>query len=349
MSGLQALGSHSIQEPDLLTSDCNVSKEGGSDLCARRTLTVAHSGQPGVEPCEHRVRTPLSTGLLAGAALIGFAANSLLCRMALGARLLDASTFTSVRLTAGALTLAIFLMATRRGSQPKPVNRLAAFSLFAYAAAFSYAYLRLSTGTGALILFGVVQATMLSWSVRGGERLRLPVWLGLACALTGLVALTLPGLSAPDPLGAGLMAIAGVSWGIYSLLGRGTKNPLVDTTWNFVRAVPLALALSLVSLVMAGPVHASPKGLMLAIASGALASGLGYSLWYAALRDLAASRAAVLQLSVPVLAAAAGVLLLGERLTPRLVVAGSLILAGVALAILSPKWPSTRSRSAGQR
>ena len=281
-----------------------------------------------------RARSPLSTGLLAGAALIGFAANSLLCRMALGARLLDAPTFTSVRFSAGALTLAILLRSTGRGKLPKAGSWPASLSLFAYAAAFSYAYLRLSTGTGALILFGVVQATMVGWSVRGGERLRLAVWLGLALALTGLVALTLPGLTAPDPLGACLMAAAGVSWGIYSLLGRGTTHPLAATAWNFLRAVPLALALSLATIAGA---HVSPKGLMLAVSSGALASGIGYSLWYAALRDLPASRAAVAQLAVPVLAAVGGILLLGERLTPRLVFAGTLILAGVALAILSPR------------
>ncbi|MEO7920086.1 MAG: EamA family transporter, partial [Thermoanaerobaculia bacterium] len=221
------------------------------------------------------VRTPLVTGLLAAAALLGFAANSLLCRTALGQGLVDAASFTSVRLMAGAITLTLLSRLTGRVAGPRAGSWRAALALFAYAAAFSAAYLRLSTGTGALILFGVVQATMLGWSIRGGERLHDGAWLGLGVALTGLIALTLPGLTAPDPIGAGLMAVAGISWGIYSLLGRGTAHPLAATTWNFVRAVPLALALSVLMLPDA---HASPKGLLLAAASGAVASGIGYSL-----------------------------------------------------------------------
>lgn len=279
-------------------------------------------------------RPRATTALLAGIALLGFAGNSLLCRMALAPRLLDAATFTSVRLVAGALTLAILLKLTSRDNAPREGSWPAAVALFAYAAAFSYAYLRLSTGTGALILFGVVQITMIGWSVMKGERLRLLVWLGLVIALTGLVALTLPGLSAPDPLGGSLMAVAGVSWGIYSLLGRGTTRPLSATTWNFARTVPLTIVLSLATIVHT---YASPRGLILAAASGAIASGIGYSFWYAALRDLPASSAAAAQLSVPVLAAIGGVVILNEALTLRLVFAGGLILAGVAIAILLPR------------
>lgn len=279
-------------------------------------------------------RSRATTAFLATAALLGFAANSLLCRMALGPRLLDAATFTSVRLVADALTLAILVKLTSREKVSIGGSWPAAVALFAYAATFSFAYLRLSTGTGALILFGIVQVTMIGWGVIRGERLRLSVWLGLMVALAGLVLLTLPGLSAPDPLGGALMALAGVSWGIYSLLGRGTTRPLSSTTWNFVRSVPLTVVLSLVTLVHA---HASIEGLMLAAASGAVASGIGYSFWYAALRDLPGSKAAAAQLSVPLLAAVGGVVILNEELSLRLVVAGGLILAGVALAILVPR------------
>lgn len=284
------------------------------------------------------MRTELRTALLAAAALTGFAANSLLCRLALGPRLVDAATFTGVRLLSGAVVLALLVFVRSGAARPSGTWR-AAFALFAYAAAFSFAYLALPAGTGALILFGVVQATMIGWGLVGGERLRPIVWLGLGLAVSGLVALTLPGLSAPDPAGALFMAAAGVAWGVYSLLGRGTKDPLAATAGNFLRAVPMAVAL-LAGVVLFGAVpHATARGLVLAVVSGALASGIGYSLWYAALRHLPASRAAIAQLSVPALAAAGGVALLAEPLTPRLVLAGAAILAGVATAVTSPSAP----------
>jgi drug/metabolite transporter (DMT)-like permease len=271
----------------------------------------------------------LRTAALTAAALLGFAANSILCRMALQPRLVDAATFTTIRIVSGAVVL-VLLARTSVRAEASGGSWASAAALFAYAAAFSFAYLRIGAGVGALLLFGAVQATMLIWALRSGERLRPLQWLGLAAAIGGVVALVLPGLSAPDPIGAGLMLAAGVAWGVYSLRGRGTARPLAATAANFVRTVPFTLALSLAA---PGPIAVSPRGAALAAASGALASGVGYSLWYAALPGLTAARAAVLQLLVPVLAAAAAVALLGEPLTTRLVAAGAAILGGVALAI----------------
>lgn len=266
------------------------------------------------------------------AALTGFAANSLLCRAALGARLIDASSFTLARLASGALVLTLLVRANPAQRAPaKQGSWRAAAALFAYAIAFSFAYLRLGASVGALVLFGVVQTTMILGGLRAGERPRPAQWIGLAIAFGGLVALNLPGLTAPDPLGASLMASAGVAWGLYSLLGRGCNHPLAATAENFSRSVPLAVVASLLTLAL---VHTSPRGLLLAVVSGALTSGVGYSFWYAALRKLSATRAAIVQLSVPVLTALGSVALLGESISPRLAVAGSAILAGVALAVL---------------
>jgi drug/metabolite transporter (DMT)-like permease len=273
----------------------------------------------------------LRTAALAAAALVGFAANSILCRMALQQGLADAASFTSIRLGSGALVLLVLHRATTPARPAGPSGSwTSAAALFAYAAAFSFAYLRIGAGTGALLLFGAVQATMLVWALRSGERLGASEWLGLAAALGGLVALVLPGLTAPDPAGAALMIAAGIAWGVYSLRGRGTAHPLAATASNFARAVPFTLALSLLA---AGRVHVTREGALLAVASGALASGVGYSLWYAALRGLTATRAAVVQLSVPVLAAVGAVILLGERPSARLVLAGGAIIGGVALAV----------------
>jgi drug/metabolite transporter (DMT)-like permease len=280
----------------------------------------------------------MRTAGLTAAALIGFAANSLLCRMALRPRLLDAATFTSIRIVSGAVALLVVVSvgAARRTAPPVPGagSWSSAAVLFVYAAGFSFAYLRIGAGAGALLLFGAVQATMLAWALREGARLRGPEWAGLVVAVGGLVALVRPGLSAPDPAGAALMIAAGVAWGAYSLRGRGARRPLVATASNFARAVPLALALSLACI---GSMHVSRRGALLAVASGALSSGVAYSLWYAALGGLTATQAAAVQLSVPVLVASGGVVLLGEALTPRLVVCGVIILGGVALAVLGRK------------
>jgi len=274
------------------------------------------------------------TAALTAAALVGFAANSLLCRMALGPRLVDAATFTVIRIVSGALMLLVLVRAAEGGRDAQPAAKAgswaSAAALFGYAAAFSFAYLRIGAGVGALLLFGAVQATMLAWALRGGERLRWNQGIGLLAALAGLAALVRPGLSAPDPFGAVLMLGAGVAWGVYSLRGRGAARPLAATASNFARAVPLAAALGLAGL---GAAHVGLRGALLAAASGAVTSGVGYSLWYAALKGLTATQAAVVQLSVPVLAAGGAVALLGEALTPRLLACGAVILGGVALAV----------------
>lgn len=280
--------------------------------------------------------TPLRTISLTVVAMLAFAANSLLCRLALQQASIDPASFASVRLASGALALAVIVRLrprTRPGapSAARP-DWLAATMLWTYVACFSFAYLTLAAGTGALILFGAVQMTMFGAGLYAGERFTAAAWTGLAMALAGLLYLVSPGLAAPDLLGAALMAAAGVAWGVYSLRGRRAGAPLAATAGNFLRAVPLALA---VSLVFAARLNAEPAGLALAIASGALTSGLGYVIWYAALPGLSALRAATVQLSVPPLAAFGGVLLLAETMSLRLVLASLAILGGVALVLAS--------------
>lgn len=274
-----------------------------------------------------RSRTLLLTAL----AMTAFAANSLLCRLALGAGTIDAPGFTGLRLASGALVLWL-LLARRSGFMPVRPNFRAASMLFAYAAAFSFAYLQLDAGVGALILFGAVQLTMVSAGLLAGEPSPPMTWLGLAMSLGGLVYLVSPGLTAPPLTGAALMGTAGIAWGLYSLGGRGVGDPLQATAANFIGAVPLGLLLCLPFL---GELHLSARGVMLAVASGALASGLGYVIWFAALRGLSASAAASVQLSVPLLAACGGVIWLGERFTWRLALASVLILGGIALVLHS--------------
>lgn len=300
-------------------------------------------------------RRAFGPALYAAAALVGFAANSLLCRAALGARRIDAASFTSVRLGAGALVMS--LLAWRdpsirgargaRGARaartdatdeadgavqegPQGGDWRSAAALFVYAAAFSFAYLRLSTGAGALILFAAVQATMIGWGlVRGHERPRPREWLGMTVALAGIAVLAAPGLSANDPIGIVLMMLAGAAWGIYSLRGRQATHPLAATAANFVRSAPLAFG---VSLLLWSQAHTSPAGLALAATSGGVASGIGYSLWYAVVGRISATRAAIIQLSVPVVAALGGITLLEEPVTLRLALATLAILAGVGMA-----------------
>ncbi|MEO1460373.1 MAG: DMT family transporter, partial [Pseudomonadota bacterium] len=276
------------------------------------------SGAPGAAAGIDASRTALLTVV----AMIAFAANSLLTRAALGEGAIDAAGFTALRAVSGAVTLVLILRLRARPADTPPPSPLSAgdwvmaAALFVYMAFFSFAYLSLSTGTGALVLFGAVQITMFAAALRAGERFAMAGWAGLALALAGLVYLVSPGLTAPDPLGAALMAVAGLAWGVYSLRGRGVADPLAASAGNFLRIVPFCLALCLPFF--AG-LSADPAGLALAVASGAVASGLGYVIWYAALPGLTAGRAATVQLSVPVIAAFAGVVLLDEAVTLRLV------------------------------
>jgi len=266
-------------------------------------------------------------------ALAAFAGNSLLCRAALTRTSIDAASFTTVRLVSGALVLWL-LLCVRGGVRPGRGNWLSALALFAYAAGFSFAYLRLPAGSGALILFGAVQATMIAWGLRSGERLRPAQLAGLLLACTGLVGLLLPGLSAP-PLGSSLLMLgAGMAWGVYSLRGKGAGDALSVTTGNFVRAAPIALA---VSALLWRDVAPDPIGIWYAFLSGALTSGLGYAIWYTALPSLTSTTAAAVQLSVPVLAALGGVAFLAEPLSLRLLATSTAIIGGIALVVLAPR------------
>ncbi|MBI3884792.1 MAG: DMT family transporter [Opitutae bacterium] len=305
----------------------------------------------------------MKTALFSVLALVAFAANSVLCRLALGRHLIDAASFTSVRLLAGAAmllllrrvlavssasdssswrrrgALAAFRPALRAegGAAPVPEERApyagnwpAAAMLFAYAAAFSFAYVTLPTATGALLLFGAVQLTMLLHTLVKGHRLHALEWTGLVLAFTGFLYLVLPGITAPSFAGFALMTIAGAAWGFYTLLGRSSQNPLADTAGNFLRTLPM-LGLLFPFAWLGG--HASAAGILWAVLSGAVTSGLGYTVWYFALRNLTATRAAAMQLAVPVLAAFGGVAFLGESITLRMTLAAALVLGGIALVI----------------
>jgi drug/metabolite transporter (DMT)-like permease len=270
-----------------------------------------------------RLRTLVLTVL----AMLAFAANSLLCRMALAHTTIDAASFTSIRLVSGAIVLWL-LVASRGRAHAGQGNWRSAFALFAYAAGFSFAYVSLTAATGALLLFGAVQVTMIGHELLRGERLHVLQVVGCAAAFAGLVGLLLPGLSAPPLGGALLMLGAGFAWGVYSLRGRQAVDPAGVTAGNFLRAVAFAL---LLALAMWRDRSMDASGAAYAIASGALASGVGYVIWYAALPRLQPTSAAIVQLSVPLLAAAGGVLLLGEPLSLRLVLASIAILGGIAL------------------
>ena len=277
-------------------------------------------------------RGPLAVFGLTAAAMVAFASNSLLCRAALGNHLCDPISFTTLRLAGGAVALSLVARARGASAPGAGPGWRSALALFAYAIGFSLAYLRIPAGTGALLLFAAVQVTMIGAGLGGGERPRPREWLGLALSLAGLVALTRPGLAQPDPLGAALMLGAGAAWGVYSLRGRGALDPLSANAVSFARGVPLALVASAAGWALGEP-RATPAGAVLALVSGAFASGLGYAIWYAALAGLSATRAAIVQLSVPPLAMAGGVLLLGESLAPRTLFASASILGGIALAV----------------
>ncbi len=269
------------------------------------------------------------TLLLTALAMLAFAGNSLLCRAALRDSQIDPASFTALRLFAGALVLWLLLY-TRKRAATVPGNWAGAFSLFIYAAAFSYAYLHLDAGAGALLLFGAVQLSMITCGLLRGERLHRLQVVGLVLAAAGLVALLLPGTSTPSLSASCLMVLAGIAWGAYSLLGKGTPDPLAATAGNFIRTLPIVAVLCLVAL---GSLEWDSAGVVYALLSGGLTSGIGYAIWYAAMPGLAAIQAASVQLSVPLLTALAGSVLLGESLTGRLMLAGVAILGGIALVL----------------
>lgn len=271
--------------------------------------------------------------VLVAIAMLAFAANSLLCRLALKTTGIDAGSFTSLRIISGALVL--WLIVRLRGpASPTGGNWLAASALFVYAAGFSFAYIKLPTAVGALLLFCAVQVTMIGYGLWQGERLRGMQLIGFGMASAGLVSLLAPGLSAPPADSALLMLVAGVAWGVYSLQGKRLGNPTIASAGNFLRAVPFALALSLLTLPLS---NLDSTGIAYALASGGLASGLGYALWYTTLPSLSATNAATIQLSVPVIAALGGIVFLGEAITLQLVLSSAGILGGIALVIGAKK------------
>jgi drug/metabolite transporter (DMT)-like permease len=267
-------------------------------------------------------------------AMLAFAANSVLGRFALiadnnGASI-DAASYTSIRLLSGAVMLAIIMLIRTREFKPSNINPISTLMLFTYAICFSFSYINIATGTGALILFGTVQLTMILFGLFKGEQPGHLAWMGIFFAFAGLVYLLLPGISAPPFFSALLMMIAGLAWGVYSIRGKGTGNPLITTSWNFIATLPLLL---ITMIIFHAGIFITQKGILLAILSGALASGLGYSIWYSALPYLSSTRAATVQLTVPVIASLGGVLFLSENLNLRLVVASIAILGGVYLSI----------------
>ncbi|QEE44406.1 DMT family transporter [Rhizobium sp. WL3] len=278
-----------------------------------------------------------STFVLTAVAMLAFAANSLLAREALGTASIEAAGYTAVRIMSGALVLYALLRrgaaASRDEARPLlPGDWWAAAALFVYAIAFSTAYLSLGAATGALILFSSVQASMLAWGLWKGDRPSGREVIGFGVAFAAFVYLILPGVGRPDPLGSVLMIASGVAWAIYTLRGRGSRDPLGETAGNFVRASAFCLPLVGFALIYE---TASMTGIALALASGIVASGLGYSIWYKALRGLSTFQAALIQLSVPVIAALGAILFLDERLTLHFVVAGACVLGGIAFAILA--------------
>src|SRR5262245_13441041 len=272
-----------------------------------------------------------TTAALTVLALFAFAANSLFCRLALAEPIIDPASYTAVRLITGAVALWIIAGLFFNGSFGKSGGSwISAAMLFLYAVTFSFAYISLSAGTGALILFAAVQITMIAVGLYTGERPGLLEWLGLLIAIAGLIYLVSPGVTAPSTAGSLLMATAGIAWGVYSLRGRGARNPVLVTTDNFLRTVPLAIAVVLLRL---PALTITPRGFLWAALSGSITSGVGYVLWYAALPRLTATRAATLQLAVPVLAAIGGVTVLSEAVSLRLVLSAVVILGGVGLAV----------------
>ncbi|MDZ4098106.1 MAG: DMT family transporter [Methylophilaceae bacterium] len=264
--------------------------------------------------------------------MTAFAANSLLCRLALANLEIDAASFASIRILSGAL--ALWLLVKFQGTKTEANgNWRSAFALFSYATAFSYAYINLSAGTGALLLFGAVQSTMILYGLRSGERLNLWQSAGFVLALLGLIVFMLPGISTPSLIDSILMIGAGIAWGAYSLLGKGAKKPLEMTAGNFLRAVPFAVGFS---ILMMSQVHLSGMGILLATLSGAIASGMGYAIWYLVVRETTTTNSAIMQLSVPVIAGIGGIAFLDEAVTLHQLISALAILMGIAVVILKP-------------
>ena len=266
-------------------------------------------------------------------ALIAFASNSLLTRFALGSHQIDAATFTAIRLASGAVVLALIVRAQGGSWAPLRGRDLRGpLALFAYAAPFSFAYLRIGAAVGALVLFGVVQLTMIGYALYAGERPTVLTWCGIALACFGLAILTVPAATRPDPFGLLLMTVAGIAWGVYSLAGRRASQPLAANARSFLLSMPLAIVLVLIAR---SETAATSRGIVLALISGAVTSGIGYAIWYRALRNLTVTQAAVVQLTVPIIAALAATAMLGEHLTTRLIVSGAAVLPGVGLVLLA--------------
>jgi drug/metabolite transporter (DMT)-like permease len=261
----------------------------------------------------------------------------------LGAGAIDPASYTAIRITSGAIVLMVMMAVGTKNTSVK-VPWSAPIALSVYALAFSFAYVSLKVGTGALILFGSVQVTMISAAVLKGEKPRIPEWIGLAMAFGGLIYLVLPGLSAPSPIGSALMVAAGASWGIYTLLGKRAGDPVLGTAINFLGATPIVVIAALFAI---GHWHITTRGVVLAIISGAITSGLGYVIWYQALAYLSATRAALVQLSVPVIASAGGVIFLSEALSARMVIASVLILGGIAFSVVFKQMSKSQPTPSG--
>lgn len=269
----------------------------------------------------------MKTAILTSLALIAFASNSVICRLALGNNTIDASSFTIIRLFSGAIVL-LFLVKFSNSTKRilSKGNWLVSSMLFIYAASFSYAYKSLDTGTGALILFGAVQITIILFAIIQGNILNNKEWMGVFISLFGFIYLVLPGVNTPPLVGFILMAIAGISWGIYTIKGFTSNSPLIDTCSNFIKTIPLILILFLITIKDA---TYSIEGVLLACISGGITSGIGYAIWYMAIKGLTKTQTAVVQLLVPILAAFGGVLFMSENISLRLVIAAILILGGI--------------------
>ena len=290
--------------------------------------------------------------------MIAFAANSVLSRLALGGEVIDAASFTAIRLGAGGFVLLMIVwlksFLTRKQLKTRLLEEknsatssteqtsgswLASLMLFIYAVTFSYAYMSVDTGTGALILFGAVQLTMILLSLFAGTRLHLTEWLGVVTAFFGFTYLVLPDISSPSFEGLLLMTLSGIAWGIYTLKGRDSQNPLLDTTYNFIRTMPLVLVLVLLTI---NDMHFSSEGILLAVIAGGLTSGIGYTIWYIALTGLTSTQAAVIQLSVPIIAAIGGVIFVSETITARLIISSIVVLGGILMVVLGKYYSSKK-------